>query len=388
MVINMNIGGTEKALLNTIAEIPREKYDVTILMMEEYGGFLTSIPDHVHVEYLKEYATIKDIINIPPKKLILNYLKSGHFFRVLNTTILHLSTKIMKDRSILFKQLLKDVPKLKNHYDVAIAYAGPMDFISYFILNKIDSNKKLQWIHFDITKIGFNKKFASRTYKKFDKILVVSEEAREKLIKKIPEIEEKTDVLLNITSPREISLQSKKGIGFDDVFDGLRILTVGRLTTEKGQDLAINAMVKLIRKGHKVKWYCIGEGSSREKYEKLIEKNNLQENFILLGANSNPYPYIDQCDIYVQPSRYEGYCITLLEAKCLKKPIVTTDVNGAKEQIKHEENGLIVNINEIDIFEGVERLIKDKSMRTKFVNNLSNEMINSDSEMKKFFNVI
>ena len=87
--------------------------------------------------------------------------------------------------------------------------------------------------------------------------------------------------------------QAKKGKGFNDHFDGLRILTVGRLTAEKGHDLAIRALAMLINDGYRVKWYCLGEGNSRKEYEKLIEEYHLQDHFILLGSDPNPYPYID-----------------------------------------------------------------------------------------------
>ncbi|MGG2060239.1 glycosyltransferase [Priestia megaterium] len=387
MIINMNVGGTEKALLNMISEIPKDKYDITILMLEEYGGFLNSIPREVNVEYLNEYKKIKDVLNNPPHITSLNLFKKGKVLEAFKLSIVHLLSKITKDRSIFFQHVLKKYPVLKGEYDMAVAYAGPMDFISYFIVNNIRAKKKIQWVHFDITKIGFNKQFASKIYNKFDKIFVVSEEARSKFVKMVPQLKEKSEVFLNIVSPNIIHNQSKEGKGFKDSFDGLRILTVGRLTIEKGQDLAIQALSKLIKHGYKVKWYCIGEGNSKGKYEKLVERYNLHEHFIFLGANPNPHPYINQCDIYVQPSRYEGYCITIMEARCLKKPIVTTDVNGAREQIVNEENGLIVGIDENEIYKAVEKLINSKELRNKFSSNLSNENFNSAIEMKKLFNV-
>lgn len=388
MLINMNIGGTEKALLNMISEMPKEKYEISILMLEEYGGFLDYIPGGIQVEYLKGYDKIKNLLNDPPQASAVNLFKKGNFIKAFNIIVVHVISKIKKERSIFFKYILKRFPKMEKEYDLAVAYAGPMDFISYFILNKVKAKKRVQWIHFDITKIGFDKHFASKIYNKFERIFIVSEEARNKLITAIPALKEKSEVFINIISPKLIQSQSKEDKGFQDNFDGLKILTVGRLTTEKGQDLAIRVLKKLIDNGYKVKWYCIGEGSSRGKYETLIEEYNLQESFILLGANPNPYPYIEQCDIYVQPSRYEGYCITLIEARCLKKPIVTTDVNGAKEQIIDGKNGFIVNIDEIEIYNAILKYIKNSDLREKFITELSKESFDNSIEMKKLFNVI
>lgn len=370
MVINMNIGGTEKALLNMINEMPKNEYDTTVLMLEEYGGFLSNIPEWVDIKYFNGYKKIKSILNNPPIQTIKQAVKNKTILHALTLLVLYLFSKLTGERSALFKYLLKKYPIDPTEYDVAIAYAGPMDFISYFVIEKIKAKKKVQWIHFDITKIGFNMHFALKMYRKFDRISVVSNEARDKLLKKIPVLAEKTVLFKNIISTKEIRKLASNGESFNDFFDGIRIVTVGRLTDEKGQDLAIKALSKLINNGYKVKWYCIGEGKSRKKYEKQIEENKLRDYFFLLGTKTNPYPFIKDCDIYVQPSRYEGYCITTLEARCLNKPILTTEVNGANEQFINGETGVIVGINEEEIFKGVSELITNNCLRQKLISNL------------------
>jgi glycosyltransferase involved in cell wall biosynthesis len=383
MVINMNVGGTEKALLNMISEMPAEEFDITILMLEKYGEFLDFIPKGVQLNYFKGYNKIKAILNKPPQETALNLLKEGKVLKGFHLFILYFLSKFFKDRSLLFKYILKNIPDLKDEYDFAVAYAGPMDFISYFVANKIKAKKKIQWIHFDITKIGFNKQFAARIYKKFDNVYVVSKEAKRKLISAVPTIKEKTNTFFNIISHNEIHNQLQNGKGFNDHFKGLRILTVGRLTYEKGQDIAIKVLARLLEDGHKVRWYCLGEGSSRKEYENLIIEHNLQNHFILLGSNPNPYPFIDQCDIYVQPSRYEGYCISLIEARMLKKPIVTTNVNGANEQINHGNTGLVVNIDEDELYKAVSYLLNNQKLRNQLSSNLSEERMGTIMENKK-----
>jgi glycosyltransferase involved in cell wall biosynthesis len=132
----------------------------------------------------------------------------------------------------------------------------------------------------------------------------------------------------------------------------------------------------------------LGEGPSRKEYEKLIKEDNIQNKFILLGSDPNPYPYIDQCDIYVQPSRHEGYCLTLAEAKCLNKPIVTTNFTGAEEQIINENTGLIVNINEFEIYNAVKKLIINRDLCMKLSKNLTEENFDSPIEMDKIYSII
>ncbi|MDQ8735934.1 glycosyltransferase [Paenibacillus sp. LHD-38] len=387
MVINMNVGGTEKALLNMIEELPKDKYEITILMLEKYGGFLSSIPINVHVEYVKDYSEFKNMVNDPPLLTVKNLMRKCKFVEGGMMLILYIVTKLLNDRSLLFKYLLRH-HVFKNEYDVAVAYAGPMDLISYFVLNKIKAKKKIQWIHFDVTKIGFNLRFAAKNLRKFDVVFVVSEEAKKKLIEKVPVIREKVRVFFNIISSKIIQLQSREGIGFIDKYEGLRILTVGRLSVEKGQDLAIRALDRLIKDGYNVKWYCLGEGNERSTYEELLKEYQLEDKFVLLGADSNPYPYMKQCDIYVQPSRYEGYCITLSEARCLNRPIVTTEVNGAREQINNGITGLIVNIDDYEIYKAVKKLINNIDLCKKFTENLAKETSDSTKEIQKIYDVI
>lgn len=375
MLINMNIGGTEKALLNMISEMPEEKNDITILLLEEYGGFLDSIPKHVQVDYLPEYCKIKGILNQPLHKLALSNLKTGKFINSIIFFFLYCLTKIMKDRSPLFKYVLRDIHEINIKYDVAVAYAGPMDFISYFIINKVKAEKKIQWIHFDVTKVGFNKKFAKKQYENFDRIYAVSNEAKNKLIELIPKLKLKTEVFFNIVSEKALRIQAKKTTGFKDNFSGLRILTIGRLANEKGQDLAVNALKKLLKDGYDVKWYCVGEGDKRAELEKQILANGLEDRFILLGAKTNPYPYLDQCDLYVQPSRYEGYCLTIIEAKYLYKPIIATNVNGVREQIIDGKTGFIVKDDENAIYKSLRKLLDFPEIRQKFSRNLASEKI-------------
>ncbi|MBT2758406.1 glycosyltransferase [Mesobacillus foraminis] len=384
MIINMNVGGTEKALLNMISIMPRQEFEITIFMLEKSGGFLNYIPDWVHVKSFNDYHEIKSVINEPPLKVIKTLLKKANVFEAVLLFLIHVYSALTKERSLLYKYLLHKYPN-EGEYDIAVAYAGPMDFISFFIANKVIAKKKIQWIHFDITKIGFNNKFSFKIFRRFDKIFVVSDEGKAKLINKLPSLNEKIETFKNIVSNVNIQGLANQGEGFKDNFNGIRILTVGRLSAEKGQDLIIPVLAKLKGEGFNIRWYCIGEGAAREEYENLIIRYGVEEDFILLGSNPNPYPFIKQCDIYVQPSRHEGYCITLTEAKYFNKPIVSTNFTGANEQLNQNETGMIVEVNSKDIYLAVKKLLTDKSLQIKFTKNLENE---SDSRTNNHFKIV
>lgn len=388
MCINMNIGGTEKALLTMLNEIESSKYDITLLMLEEYGGFLNEIPSFVKVKYVNEYKDIKSLIKEPPKLLAKELIRNKKYLKGLLILLNYSISKITNNISYYYKYISKNIRNIEEDYDLAVAYAGPMDFITYFVLNKIKAKKKVQWIHFDITKIGFNKKFAEKNYKKFDKIFVVSEEGKEKLINLIPALNNKVEAFFNIISCNLIENMSKNEKGFDDSFNGVRILTVGRLSKEKGQDLTINVLARLKNEGYNIKWYCIGDGPEKDNYKQIIKNLNIENDYILLGSKLNPYPFMKYCDIYVQPSRYEGYCITLGEARCFDNPIVTTNFTGAKEQIKNEVTGLICDTSEEGIYKSVKRLLDDKELYSKIRENLKGDIVDSTNEIIKLYKVM
>lgn len=384
MLINMNIGGTEKALINMLNELQKEKYKVTVLLLEKYGGFLNQIPDWVEVKYLDEYKNLKKYINEPPIKSVKELLIKKEYINAFNFFLSYSISKLKDDISYHYKYLLTDVSDLEEEYDIAVAYAGPMDFITYFIANKIRAKKRVQWIHFDISKIGFNKRFAEKMYSKFDKIFVVSEEGKNKLNRLIPSLSDKTEVFFNIISSTFIKNMAENEKGFNDNYNGIRILTVGRLSREKGQDITISVLEKLIKQGYEVRWYCIGEGNMKKELEDMVKNKNLQENYILLGSKRNPYPFMKECDIYVQSSRHEGYCITLAEARCFNNSIITTNFTGANEQIRNEKTGLIVNFNQDEMYKAIERIIKDRELRDYIGNNLGKELIDTSGEIEKF----
>ena len=388
MVSSMNIGGVEKSLLSLLAVIPKEKYEITILTLDKKGGFLEYIPNNVKLIEAEWFKYIKPIIMDSPQNIIKRYIKNYEFLKILSFIYSYFKTKKTNDRYIYYKHVLKSIPECKEKYDVAIAYAGPTEIIDAYISHKVKAEKKIAWVHFDISKHKINKKLYNNLYERFDKIFAVSNECKKKLDEIIPAVRNKSEVLFNIVSEDLINEMSESYVDFDDNYKGIKIITVGRLSKEKGQDLAIKALSKLKKDRYDVKWYCIGDGNSRREFERLIKEYNLEGDFLLLGATSNPYPYIKSADIYVQTSRHEGYCLTLAEAKALNKPIVTTNFIGAYEQIKNNENGFIVSCNENDLADAIRNLIDEKKFCSKFSKKLREEKIDTTNEVNKLLDYI
>ena len=186
----------------------------------------------------------------PPQKTIKGYIKKGNYLKVLSFLICYMIDKYFDNRYLYYKNVFKDVPLDENEYDVAIAYQGPTDTIDYYITHKVKADKKISWVHFDISRHYINNKLYNKLYTMFNKIYVVSKEANKKLNEIIPGSRYKSEVFFNIVSKDLINKMKNEDVNFDDNFSGINIVTVGRLSSEKGQDLAIEVMHRLKQDGY------------------------------------------------------------------------------------------------------------------------------------------
>ena len=105
-------------------------------------------------------------------------------------------------------------------------------------------------------------------------------------------------------------------------------------------------------------------------------------------SKDNPYTFMNYCDIYVQSSRFEGYCLTLSEARILNKPIVSTNFDVVHNQLFNERNGLIVEMNGNSIAEGVLRLIQNNELTDRLITNLEKEKKGNTEEIEKLYQII
>ncbi|MRH42705.1 glycosyltransferase [Aquibacillus halophilus] len=386
MVSSMSIGGVEKSLLSLFSIISKETYSITLLLLEKNGGFLKHVPDWVRVEEVDWYRNLKPIIMQPPQKTIASLYYNKKFHKIIPFIWSYIISKKLNNRYLYYNHVFKNIPKHEVKYDIAISYQGPTDILDFFIATKVTAKKKISWIHFDVTQHSINKKLYKNLYRIYDKLFVVSSQAEIKLKELIPSVEGKTEVFMNIISEELIREMSTVNVDFSDEYGGFKIVTVGRLSKEKGQDIAIKVLADLRENGYNVNWYCVGEGSAREEYENLINGYNLNNHFFLLGEKDNPYPYIKNADIYVQPSRHEGYCLTLAEAKCLYKPIVVTNFTGANEQIDNGLNGLIVSCDVQELYETIKFLIDNPNQKELLTTNLKSKNAITTNKKEKTFN--
>ncbi len=373
------MGGIEKSLISLLETIPNDNFDITVLVMGKGGELVEEIPNHIKIQCL--YGNEKSII-----EKIMNNIKKAKFitaFKIVNYTML------AKKAATFYQQeeyQSKMLPIIDKEFDLAIAYHTPASFPVVYVMNNIKAKTKAVWIHSDVSEYKRELLPYSKYYERYDKIFCVSRYAKNKFIEMYPKLKGKTEIFYNILDREKLELLSLQNEGFSDNFDGTRILTIGRLTSQKGQDILPGIIKELLKAGYNIRWYCIGDGEERKKLENLIKDFHLEDHLILLGTIKNPYPYIKQCDLYVQPSRHEGYCITLAEARSFNKPIITTDFVGAREQIEDGLTGKIVNFDEDELFSAISYLIHNKDLCEKFSSNLKRKNVSSTTwEIKKLY---
>lgn len=372
----MVAGGIEKSILSMINSIPKDKYEITLFVMATGGEFEKYVPEHVKVKpiYGNEKTTLEKVTNNIKRGKLIKAIK------IVIYTILSQKSKYVFDRE---KYYLNIVQEQHEEYDLAIADHVPASLPVIYVVEKLKAKKRVAWIHSDVSRYKDQLDRYESYYEKYDKIFSVSIEAKDKLIDMYPKLSNKVDVFYNIISKEELQELAKQGEGYKDNFNDTCILTIGRLCDEKGQKIIPDIAKRLIEDGYKFKWYCVGEGEDRILLENRIKELELDKNIKLLGNKNNPYKYLKECDIYVQPSRYECYCTTVTEAKCLEKPMVITNVNGSKEQIENNKNGLIVEFGIEEIYEGIKILLDNENIRYEFEKVLKNSEVDTRNEINK-----
>ena len=374
-------GGIEKALISMLEIMDKNKVEVTLFVMDKGGEFEKFIPSWVKIKclYGEEKTTKERLINKIKKLELIEAIKIGVYrIKAFNSKVGFQQEQILS----------KILPKQMEEFDLAIAYHVPASFPVIYVSKHLKAKRKVAWIHSDVEIYKNELETYIDYYKTFDKIYCISEYGRMKFNTQYPNLKDKTEVFYNIINTDEIKRLSEESKSFNDKFDGIRILTVARLTKEKGCDILPDIVTNIINKGFNIRWYVIGDGEEKERLAKSILEKNLEDKLFLLGTKNNPYPFFKECDIYVQPSRQEGYCITLGEAKRFNKPIITTNFVGALEQIDNNETGLIVNFNKQEIIDKIIEIIKDKELRMYIINNLKKFKYGDNYEMNKIYSLL
>ena len=373
-------GGAERSLVNFLNEIPKGKYNIDILLFKRSGMFLKQVPSEYTI-----LETPKDL-----KRMYGPIKETGIFtpWRILGNVMAKLMTKNSRAmRGFRWKYFYgPTIKKLDKKYDVALAYISGE--ILYYVDEKVNADKKIVWIHNDYRQAMHPRKNDYKHLKNMDSIVSISDECVDILKDEFPEFADKTYMIENITSSITLEKQAKEFYPKEYKDDTFNILSIGRLHEQKGFDMAIKA-AKIIKKNNiKFKWFVLGSGELEAELKAMIKAEGVEDNFILLGTRENPYAYIKNCDLFVQPSRYEGKSVVIDETKILKKPIVVTNYPTVKDQIMDGKEGMIVDMTPEGIADGIIKMAGSEELRMEYVNFLSSKEYGNQKEIDKYLELI
>lgn len=368
MTGSLNVGGIEKALVEMLKIIPYDKHNVDLLLEEPEGVYLNDLPKEVKII---RNNTIANCLYKSRELQVKEYFLKGKFlsaFRLLYESVIY---KITKNICRYFNWQCSRMDKLDKEYDVAIAYHNPFRFPGHYVIKNVKAKKKILWNHTDllydkINLIGFNE-----LYEKYDIICSVSNAAKESFETLFPNLKNKTTVYYNVLDKNKIIEKSHEfDIKTKKTFPIL--LTVGRLSPEKGQD-RIPEIAKILRdNGMEFLWYIVGGGNLENAIKEKIICYNLENYVIMTGNQENPYPYMKMCDIYVQTSWQEGFPMAIGEAMTFNKPCVVTDVGGTREYFNKPDMAEIVSVNTNQkIADAIMKLVKNKNYYNNIKENIS-----------------
>lgn len=387
---DLAIGGVERSLVGLLNSIDYQKYEVDLMLFKHEGEFFSLLP--VGPNLLPEdpaYSTFRKSISqiirdgrypIAISRLLAKYLSGikGKMMKVEEPGYLTIQYGWELTRPFL--------PELSKEYDLAIGFLWPHHFIG----EKVKAKRKVGWVHTDYSNIFIDKKTEMKMWKNLDRIVAVSEECSNTFLNQFPHLKEKTMVIENILSQDFVRQQSEIQNAQEIKTEPGKtiIVSVGRLSHAKGFDNAMRACRQLVDRGYDIAWYVVGYGSLENELRKLISELGLDNHFFLLGKKMNPYPYIKACDIYVQPSRYEGKAVTIREAQILGKPVVITNFPTAKSQVKNGIDGLITSMGVEGIVNGLQKLIDNPFFRKELIKNTKSMDYGNENEVQKIYSLI
>lgn len=376
IVESMVYGGVEKSLIELLKVLDYEKLDVTLLLRNGTGAMQCQIDHRVRVKYWNDCT---------PRDTLMCHIKNMQPCKVFSDICYRIVCRLYrKTWQINGWFSAKCLPLIDDEvYDYAIAFHGTTPSVVAGTLYRIKSVRKLLWIHAYVFCPEKHLRWFDKEYCKFDRIYCVSHTMREVFSKQFPNAGKRTAIFHNILDEENILRLSE--CSPDSAMSGISLVTVGRLSAEKGQDLIPCTVRKLLDAGYPVNWYIIGDGYLKEKIEREVEHYHVQGHVFLLGAKKNPYPYIKNCFIYVQTSILEGWCLTTHEARILHKPSITTNIPVMYEQFHHGETGIIAEgITANALSESIAYLLDHPEIYERIQRNLELEENNYGEELQRF----
>ena len=389
----MEIGGAETALVGLLNALDPARVDVDLFLYDHRGEMMQFIPEWVNLlPQIPKYSVLERPIVELVKRGFWGIAAARLWAKCLSQKAYKRSGSKLENNGGLDKMSKCTTPLLPKinqlvTYDLAISFLTPHRIVA----EKVKAEKKIAWIHTDYTRVWVDAEDELKVWQKYDYVASISGDVTNTFLQVFPSLAPKIVEIENILSPTFVRKRAELE-DTDKEFrqtDKISLLSIGRYSEQKNYDNVPDICKRLINKTKlNIKWYIIGYGGDEALIRQKIKEAGMEEHVILLGKRSNPYPYIKACDIYVQPSRYEGKSVTVREAQMLCKPVVVTNYPTAPSQIHSGVDGVIVPMDNEGCANGLAEVICDKPLQERIIAHLKTHDYGNESEVEKIYTLI
>ncbi|HJC74837.1 MAG TPA: glycosyltransferase [Candidatus Mediterraneibacter faecavium] len=358
LITDMSCGGVQVSLLNFLNHILKYDVDITLLFDSYSGDWLDRLPQNIKIRTMPYRCDAHHKLLIPDKKV--SFAQNVRYH-----VLVHLVDQILPhrhERNKRYTFLLKHMDALEDSYDIAIDYHGYGYFTTAYLVNKVHAEYKAVFVHDEKLDCLWAVK---DDLDGVDAFYSVSRSCKKIFEQKYPNYAKKSYYFPNFMDYDNILKKANLPCPLTENAGEMTIVTVGRLEWQKGYDLAVNIAEKLSENQVPFVWYCLGDGTLKNEIQNKIDKAELHDKMILVGRTDNPYPYMKKADLYVQPSRHEGFGLAVAEALFLKKIVVATNLECIAEQIENGENGILVPYEVQAFYQAIMECINNEGLREK-----------------------
>lgn len=355
------MGGVQRVMLDLLRNLPKEKFDFTLMVNLYQGELIHEIPNDIKLIVLEKGK---------------EQMSSNSFLKKIQLAWRRVKLEVY-DKFPFILYLLK-VPE-KYDIEIASSYA---EF--NMVLNSPNKeSRKIGWFHTDVSYDTNQKRAIERveTLKKFDHVVFCAAYIRNIIEQNYNTTYASSSVVYNAIKVEEIK---EKSLEFSVEYKDIKrpvFCSVGRLHSRKGYDILIKIHHQLIKEGFEHSIVVLGDGEEKDNLQEQINQLGLETSFKLLGTKINPYPYIKNADYFVLPTRSEAYPLVINEALALEKFIISTNVGGIPEMIDNEFDGVLVNDDETEIYEAMKKCLTHPEFVDKIIQNTKESCKKLDSKI-------
>lgn len=387
----MELGGAERALLGLLENIDTNTYEVDLFLMRHTGELMDQIPGNVHLlPEIKAYAALAVSMKTVLKQGQIPVLL-GRMYAKIKAKQRVKQLKIQGDNAVELEYSHKytawAMPKISlKTYDLVISFLTP----HYFAAQKTTAKRKIAWIHTDYSTLQIDVKSELLMWNKFDWIASISDDVTTSFLKAFPSLKDKIILVENIMPTKHIQALARQESAEKEMAEGVdfKLLSIGRFCIQKNFDNIPEICSLLREQGINVAWYLIGYGGDEALIRQKIHEYGMEDHVIVLGKRANPYPYIKVCDVYVQPSRYEGKCVAVREAQMLGKPVIITNYATSASQLEDGVDGVIVPMDNEGCAQGIADVLRNPQLLEALTKKCKQRDYSNSQEVGKVYEII